>query len=388
MAEKMARKKQGVEPAVLPGDHLLEVLRKRQMSQTELSQRTGRPIKTINEIIRGKASITAETAIQLEMVLGVEVKVWAELEARAQEGRAWESLATGYAAEKRWLEELPVEAMVAARWLPAVPDLEPSEEATVARIVQLLYWFGVSSPEAWREVYVEPQAGFHRDPWFDADPGVLAAWMRTGEIQADPMRTAPYDRKKFLAALEQIRGLTVQPPAVYQDRMIELAAEAGVAVTWARELGDFNVAGLTRWLAPRKVLIHLSLAGTTDHQLWLTFFHQAAHILLHGKKQVYLEGASRGAAGPSTDEEEAAADDFATHFLIPRGTIDKLKPFCDRRRISDMILRSFAAEIGIAPGIVVGHLQQLGWLPASWCNHLKHHLEWAPPGTEADPQVY
>ncbi len=35
-----------------------------------------------------------------------------------------------------------------------------------------------------------------------------------------------------------------------------------------------------------------------------------------------------------------------------------LEPFCDGRRISDMILRSFAAEIGIAPG------------------------------TEADPQVY
>ncbi len=217
--------------------------------------------------------------------------------------------------------------------------------------------------------------------------------MRVGEIQAAGMRTAPYDRKKFLAALEQIRGLTVQPPAVYQDRMIELAAGAGVAVTWARELGDFQVAGLTRWLSPRKALIHLSLAGTTDHQLWFTFFHQAAHLLLHGKKQVYLEGtarggALRGAARPSADPEEAAADDFATNLLFPKGRIEKLKPFCDSRRISDMIVRSFAAEIGIAPGIVVGHLQRLGWLPETWLNDLKGKLEWAPPGTQADPQVY
>ncbi len=216
--------------------------------------------------------------------------------------------------------------------------------------------------------------------------------MRVGEIQAAGMRTAPYDRKKFLAALEQIRGLTVQPPAVYQDRMIELAAGAGVAVTWARELGDFQVAGLTRWLSPRKALIHLSLAGTTDHQLWFTFFHQAAHLLLHGKKQVYLEGVSRGGAcggaAASEDADEAAADDFATNLLIPKARVEKLKPFCDNRRISDMIVRSFAAEIGIAPGIVVGHLQQLGWLPDSWFNHLKHNLEWAPPGSQADPQVY
>ncbi len=372
----------------LPGEKLLEVLEERQMSQTELCQRTGRPKKTINEIIKGKAQLTAETAIQLEMVLGVEARVWTELEARAQERRAWERLAEGYAEELAWLEELPVEAMVAARWLAAAPPvLESSPHVAVARAIQLLYWFGVASPEAWRRVYVEPQASFRRDPWFDADPGVLAAWMRTGEIQADGMRTAPYDRKKFLAALEQIRGLTVQPAAVMQDRMIELAAAAGVAVTWAREIGDFRVAGLTQWLAPRKALIHLSLAGTTEDQLWLTFFHQAAHLLLHGKKQVYLEGASRGGE-PSEDSEEAAADDFAVNMLFPGSRLEELQPFCAGGRLNDMIVRSFAAEIGIGPGIVVGRLQQLGWLPATRLNHLKRHFEWASPGTEADPQVY
>ncbi len=381
-------KKSMPEPMPMPGEYLLQVLRERQMSQTELSQRTGRPIKTINEIIRHKAAITAETTIQLEMVLGVEAKVWAELQAHFNEIYTWEQMAIGWHIARRWLAELPVEDMVAAKWLPAVPEVPRGETGVVARVAQLLYWFGVASPEAWREVYVEPQASFHRDPWFDADPGVLAAWMRTGEIQAEAMRTAPWDRKKFLAALEQIRALTVEPPAVYQDRMIELAAEAGVAVTWARELGDFRVAGLTRWLAPKKALIHLSLAGVTDHQLWLTFFHQAAHLLLHGKKQVYLEGVSRGAGQPSQDEEEAAADDFATNFLIPRGKLEKLKPLCDSRRASEMVLRTFAAELGIAPGIVVGRLQQLGWVPDSWCNHLKRYLEWASPGTEADPQVY
>ncbi len=254
--------------------------------------------------------------------------------------------------------------------------------------MQLLYWFGVASPEAWRKVYVEPQARFRRDPWFEADPGVLAAWLRTGEIQADNMRTARFSRKKFVHVLDDIRALTVEPAAVYQDRMIELAASAGVAITWAREIGDFRVAGLTKWLAPRKAMIHLSLAGTTDDQLWFTFFHQAAHLIFHGKRRVFMEGASRGAAHRSENGLEIAADEFATNMLIPSGRIETLKPFCDNRRISEMIVRSFAAEIGIAPGIVVGHLQRLGWLPDTWLNNLKRHFEWAAPGTQADPQVY
>ena len=57
--------------AVPPGEILLEALQDRGMTQAELAQRTARPPKTINEIIRGKAAITAETAIQLERVLGI-----------------------------------------------------------------------------------------------------------------------------------------------------------------------------------------------------------------------------------------------------------------------------------------------------------------------------
>ena len=47
-----------------PGETLLEILEDRGMSQAELAERTGRPKKTINEIIKGKAAITPETAIQ------------------------------------------------------------------------------------------------------------------------------------------------------------------------------------------------------------------------------------------------------------------------------------------------------------------------------------
>jgi addiction module HigA family antidote len=65
--------KKGVETdyAVIPGETLLEHLEAKGMSQAELAARTGRPLKTINEIIKGKAAITTDTALQLERVLGI-----------------------------------------------------------------------------------------------------------------------------------------------------------------------------------------------------------------------------------------------------------------------------------------------------------------------------
>lgn len=53
------------------GDALLAELIRQGMSQAELARRTGRPKKTINEIVKGKARLTAESAIQFERVLGV-----------------------------------------------------------------------------------------------------------------------------------------------------------------------------------------------------------------------------------------------------------------------------------------------------------------------------
>ncbi|WP_158858271.1 helix-turn-helix transcriptional regulator [Lunatibacter salilacus] len=50
------------------------------ISQTDLAKRMGRPVKTINEIIQGKAAITPETAIQLEWALDIPASFWLESE--------------------------------------------------------------------------------------------------------------------------------------------------------------------------------------------------------------------------------------------------------------------------------------------------------------------
>ncbi len=71
--------------AVPPGETLFENLDAIGMSQVELAERTGRPKKTINEIIKGKAAITPETALQFERVLGIPAGFWNNLERNYQE---------------------------------------------------------------------------------------------------------------------------------------------------------------------------------------------------------------------------------------------------------------------------------------------------------------
>ena len=70
--------------AVPPGVYLTDVAEEMGMSQAELARRMGRPVQTISEIANGIKSITPDTALQLEKVLGVPAHVWTGLEAEYQ----------------------------------------------------------------------------------------------------------------------------------------------------------------------------------------------------------------------------------------------------------------------------------------------------------------
>lgn len=71
--------------AVPPGETLLETIEAIGMSQAELAELSSQQKKTINEIIKGKAAITPETALLFERVLGIPAGFWNNLERNYQE---------------------------------------------------------------------------------------------------------------------------------------------------------------------------------------------------------------------------------------------------------------------------------------------------------------
>jgi HTH-type transcriptional regulator/antitoxin HigA len=75
--------------AIPPGEYLAEEIDARGISQKELAKRMGRPVNAINEIINGKKSIIAETALQLEEVMPeIPARFWLNLETDFQLTRA------------------------------------------------------------------------------------------------------------------------------------------------------------------------------------------------------------------------------------------------------------------------------------------------------------
>lgn len=237
----------------------------------------------------------------------------------------------------------------------------------VQQLQEVLNYFGVASPERWREMWLGAQVAYRTSRAFESDPGAVSAWLRKGELVAREISCKPYDEQKFKAALLTIRELTVQPPEMFQQEVVRLCADAGVAVAFVPELPKMRASGATWWLTSTKAVVLLSLRYKSDDHLWFSFFHEAGHILLHGKKDVFIED-------DGTNEKEHEANRFASDFLIPS---HRFKAFLASSRLSKDAISRFAAELGVAPGIVVGRLQHDGKLPPSHCNDLKARLRWA-----------
>ncbi len=349
---------------VTPGEVLEEYLETYGMTQAELATRTGLTKKTINEIIKGKSPITPETALKLERSLGRPAHFWNNLERQFQEDRIRLAEKDRLQSSLDWLKKVPVNAMVNLKWIAKKPD-------KISQLEEVLRFFGVASPEQWETVWLEYQIAYRQTQRFETRAESVSAWLRKGEIEARKIQCAPFDRKRFQDVLEDIRCLTREAPQVFLPRLVELCASAGVAVVFVPELPKSGVYGATRWLG-EKAVIQLSLRYKSNDHLWFTFFHEAGHIIKHGRKEVFVEG--NGLDG----EKEEEANAFARDRLIPPAP---LRRFLARWNRSNAQIEAFARKIGIAPGIVVGRLQHDGALPKSYGNGLKVFYRWSSEGT-------
>ncbi len=343
-----------------PGDTIADLLEEKGWTQAEFAQRCGYTTKHVSLLINGKASITEDTALKLERVLGGSARFWLVREAQYRETVARREDFEALKAHADWLKQLPLADMHRFGWIRRYPHKGQ-------QVAECLRFFGVGSVEAWRHRYAEPIAAFKASGKFEKDGAAVSAWLRHGERRASEIECQPFDKETFKSTLKDLRALTREPnPEVFVPRLVERCAAAGVAVVIAPAPKGCPVSGATRWLSPHKALLMLSLRHRSNDHLWFAFFHEAGHLLLHGKRMVFLE------AGGLGDRHEQEADRFASDFLIPPHHAKHL-PLIDKTYAG---VERFAETIGIAPAIVVGRMQKEGLLPWNWLNKCKVRYRW------------
>ena len=348
-----------------PGETVEDLLEDKGWTKKEFASRVGLTQKHVGDLAKGRVPITADVAERLSRTLGSSPEFWltrdAQYQAALQARRAIEEAE----ADAGWLKELPVSWMKKRGWIGGVKG-----KGELVR--ECLRFFGVHSVEAWRKQYESPLVAFRASDKFERKVGSVAAWLRRAELEATDMYCEPYDSKAFKEVLVDLRALTCEPdPAVFIAALQRECAACGVAVVFVPEPKGCPANGATQWLSRDKAMLVLSLRYKSNDHLWFSFFHEAKHILDHSKKMLFIEGMDG-----LSEELEEEANRFAADLLIPPEKAEELYLLSKKRYLSKEDVRGFASEIGVAPGIVVGRMQNEGWLPWTHMNGLKVRYEW------------
>jgi len=342
--------------AVHPSEILRDIIDDREITQKYLATKLGISLKHMSELLSGQVSFTTNMALKLAFVLDTPADTWLQLQANYDMIRSRLAIKTQmdqqYESEKDILPEFSDCYGNLQKWGLVKKTLVHKE-----RYNNILDFFAIPSLQLLTNNY---NLAKFRKGIGEPDIRSVAGWLRYGEKQFENLKLKePFNVSKFKQSLEEARTLTNLPIAEASSELVRICAEAGVAVVFTPYFTKTYINGSTRWIVPSRPLIQLSERNKRSDTLWFTFFHEAAHILLHSKKQIYINW-------DSVDEEtnaleEDAANEHARNFLIP---LSKYEEFLENNEPSYENIILFSDTIKIGPDVVAGRLayeKKIGW---------------------------
>lgn len=151
--------------------------------------------------------------------------------------------------------------------------------------------------------------------------------------------------------------MTTMNPSDFCPKLIEILSSCGIALVFLPHIGGSFLHGAT-FYDGNKIVVGLTVRGKDADKFWFSLFHELGHILLGHINQ----------PNGTTIEDESDADAFAKETLIPAA---EFHAFTSRNDFSKTSICSFARNLNILCGIVVGRLQKEGFIDYNRCNDLK-----------------
>lgn len=328
-----------------PGDTIQEQLDFINMSQSELALRMGRSESKLNELIKGKAPLTPETAKKLEYVLGIDASFWMNLEnAYQQELLAIKQLEFLKQCSD-WIKGFPLKEL-------KVMKLLPNTTKATELMDKLLSFFRVASPEEWSKIYEYEALAFKIDAQYIKDPKTISTWLRIGEIQADRIEIQEFDKKKLTRSIPAIQALMYENPEDWLNRLQSICASFGVALVYTPCLSKAPIYGASRWIKNKTIpLIQLTDRQKDYNAFWFSFFHELAHIRYHNKSDIFISLTDI----QQDDSKELEADRFASEMLL--NETERREVFSYNSYNKSIIL-ALSTKLKKHPGIIVSQIQR------------------------------
>ncbi len=342
-----------------PGETLLELMEQYGVSQKELSIRIETSEKHINEIIKGKKSITVSFAKKLENVFKPEASFWINrqhiYDVKLETIKTIENISKE---EKEICKEFPIKELVSLGYISDTRN--DVEKVLMLRkfscTSNLLYVLDVLN-------YLLPDISFKKDKTNSKyNPYKLYSWLRMCQIETEYNQNPnTFEINKLKSSLHTLKKLSRLNN--FEDinvKVTSLLFDCGINFKIVRNFEGLSVQGYIKTIN-NNVSLCTTIKWHSEDVFWFTLFHEIGH-LIHKRN---------GRAFVDMEEDEDAANAFARDFLIKPSSYKKLLGNITKENILKC-----SNENDVCPAIVVGRLRKEKIIePNQYCELIRH-IDW------------
>ena len=338
--------------SIHPGAVLKRILAERNLRQSDVAERAGISAKHLNQLVNESIGVTGDIAVRLERALGIPALFWTRAEAEYQAIESTRKSKENLGQYISWLNRFDQPTLLRNEIISVDDD-----DAT--KVDKTLKFFRVASPEAFDKRWMRRRVSFRRSQSFTVAEHNTALWLRLVERSAERTMTSPLNMRevrKVAKTLPAMTNLSVTDGFLAARAAL---AEAGVVLTFVREVPNTRMNAATWWLDAATPVIGMTERHRKPDIFWFNLAHELGHVVKHQRRITFLDIDSEKA---DDDPAEKEADQFAVETLFPADTNHLISNAQSRQ---DLVL--LAARLGIGVAVVAGCYAKLtdDWKVAS-----------------------
>lgn len=349
--------------AVAPGEYLEEWIEDEGLTQTRVADLMGVSRKHVNEIVNGHASITPETALVLERVVGIPAKAWLKYESMYREDLA------RIRDEEALAEHVDEISPHAATYLRQLDVTTATRRQPGQLVSDFLSFHQCGTWDSYLARHVEATTGDYalaalKDAGSELEQTSLSTWLRAAELTEsyEQARTFNFNPTDLREALPSLRQRAATPDDRMIDDLTGMLAEVGVALLGIEPPKSLPLSGMTRWIDKRVPVIQQTGRRRKDGYVIWTLFHEIGHVLNDPRGELHVEFSTSKKRNTAA---ERGANKFALDTLFGQ---DGITLFRNLTNDNDII--AAAREVGVSPGVAVVQMHRRRWLPHNYGHQL------------------
>jgi HTH-type transcriptional regulator/antitoxin HigA len=337
--------------AIHPGEMLQDELEARNITQKDFAKLTGIPHTQLNEIIKGKRGIYADTAIVIGKALKMDASIWTSMQMNYEL-----DLAKINEKNKTRIEAISIWQMI-EDYIPVnffkkqgIINGNPVDDILVVKEI-----YNISHAEQLATLYSQTNyARFRKSEKLSIDKVNLIGWVKLVSYKAEQLKVPKFDIKNKAVLLEKLNNIFRKNKSVI-EKTRETLTSYGIKLVIQVHPEKCAVDGISFW-SNGNPAIGLTVRHKRIDNFAFTILHELGHVFLHLVNNNTAEFIDLDKEHDTNEyrnsKEEKEANKFASNSLIEENYWNLFmeeNPFFDEAAIL-----AFANKHKVNPAIVQG----------------------------------